>query len=130
MPNMFQKNVSCQCYLNALSKCCLNVVSGDNIQTTLAASCKHIQDRSQKLFLANVVLSECCLNVVSGDNIQTTLGRRQRCKHIQDFKKKILQMLSECCLWRQHSDNFGCEVQTCPRFSNKMQMLSETLRQH
>ena len=29
-------------------------------------------------------------------------------------------MLSECCLWRQHSNNFGCELQTYPRLSTKV----------
>ena len=98
---MFRANV-----IWMLSKCCLNVVSGDNIQTTLAASCKHIQDCPQKFFLANVVLSECCLNVVSGDNIQTTLGGS--CKHIQDFPQKkflenVVWMLSLETTLRQHS---------------------------
>ena len=99
-PRFFKK-----CFVPMLFECSLNVVSGDNIQTTLAASCKHIQDCPQKFFLANVVLSECCLNV----------------------------------LWRQHSDNFGRELQTYPRFStNKkflenvvwMLSLETTLRQH
>ena len=47
-------------------------------------------------------------------------------------------MLSECCLWRQHSNNFGCELQTYPRFPQKkflanvvwMLSLETTLRQH
>ena len=29
-------------------------------------------------------------------------------------------MLSDCCLWRQHSNNFGCELQTYPRLSTKV----------
>ena len=102
-----------------LSKCCLNVVSGDNIQTTLAASCKHIQDCPLKFFLANVVLSECCLNVVSGDNIQTTLGGS--CKHIQDFPQK--KVSCKCCLNVVSGDNiettFGQKKCFSPFFGSK-----------
>ena len=103
-------------------KCCLNVVSGDNIQTTLAARCKHAQDFQTKC--------KCCLNVVSGDNIETTLrqhsGKRSvfrlflaRNKCFRPLKKVkntyFVRMLSLETTFRQHS-LICCELQTCPIF--------------
>ena len=111
---IFKKKVSC--------KCCLNVVSGDNIQTTLAARCKHVQDFQTKC--------KCCLNVVSGDNIETTLrqhsGKRSvfrlflaQNKCFRPLKKVkntyFVRMLSLETTFRQHS-LICCELQTCPVF--------------
>ena len=113
-------------------KCCLNVVSGDNIQTTLAARCKHVQDFQTKC--------KCCLK--HWDNIETTLrqhsGKRSvfrlflaqnkcfrplkkvkntyfatfinllRVANMSSFfvnKMCFVPVLSECCLQGRHLDN-------------------------
>ena len=101
-------------------KCCLNVVSGDNIQTTLAARCKHVQDFQTKC--------KCCLK--HWDNIETTLrqhsGKRSvfrlflaQNKCFRPLKKVkntyFVRMLSLETTFRQHS-LICCELQTCPVF--------------
>jgi hypothetical protein len=118
-----------------LFECSLNVVWMLSLETTFKQLWLRVANISKIVHKSFFLQMLCCLSVVWMLSLETTF--RQLWAGVANIskifhKKSFLQMLSECCLWRQHSDNFGCEVQTCPRFLNKMQMLSECClwRQH